>query len=596
MTERLIKKKRIILAALAAASLLLLFYFSKDIRCFILVKTAVLDFDGGNTGRAMDSFRKVVKMKPDSPLALDGMGLVYVRLNDFKNAEKYYEAATYAGLKSNGTIDHSKYGGQYLDRGIYKNAQMEFSRALLLNNTDQKALYGMGCCSRAYGDTGAAMEFFRKSLVYSPKNKQAGKSLASVQDDINKGSVDYMFDTNREPMASRNLPPLHGKNNYMLGRLAAHLTGYDSDKHGKSGLEASLASYLPGNSIFLTIDSNIQRVIANAMGSYKGAIVVLRPQTGEILGLYSQPTFSPAAIDSNWNIYSSDAEEPFLNRAFEGLYEPGSIVKVITVSAAIEKGITESSVFPVQCGGFTVLDGKMFWCAEKHGTITSTAETLELSCNIGSAALGLAAGGEALSEYGKRYGFGTLFDPGFFDLSRNAAVSIPVLKSVLPEDHGAKYAIAMQSCGLSPDKDDPFMITPLHAAMLSAAIADNGVMMKPYLIKEIRNVNGKVIYRGVSAELSRPILPATASKLKELMIDVVENGIGLKAKVKGVLVAGKTGTSSGNGRKRSLNAWFISFAPADKPQYAIAVLCARGGKGMDVAAPIAGKIYSELLK
>jgi penicillin-binding protein A len=592
------KRKRlqaIIITILVLIAGYVIFYFSgKNLKYFLYVKSGVSNFENGKIAYAMSDFNKALNLKPNSPLAIDGLGLIYVRQNDFERAGKSYAEAISAGLRPNGTINHTKYGEQYLDMGLYKNAEIEFSQSVRLNGVDSKALYGLGCCYHAYGNLDAAINYYTKSLTYNPKFTPARKNLAIADDDKNKGAIYYMFDRNSEPLARQNLISSQGKKTYILDQKAAHLTGYDSEKHGKSGLEAALASYLPGNRIYLTIDTNVQQEIAKAMGWYKGAIVVLRPQTGEILGFYSQPTFRPNAIDKNWWDYYGNGNKPLLNRAFDRLYEPGSIAKVITISAVFENGIKESSVFPVRCAGSTVFDGKPFWCSEKHGKITSIEKTIETSCNIGTAFLGFAVGAPALSEYSARFGFGEQFDLGFSDPARKAEISIPVQKSVSPVKHDDRYSIAMHACGLSPDKKDPYLITPLHAAMIAAAIANNGVMMKPYLVKEIRNVNGKVMYQGMPRELKHPVSPATAAKLKELMIDAVEKGIGQKAKVKGLMIAGKTGTS--NSANGILNAWFISFAPADNPQYAVAILCDGEGKGMTVAAPIAGEIYKDLLK
>jgi cell division protein FtsI/penicillin-binding protein 2 len=117
--------------------------------------------------------------------------------------------------------------------------------------------------------------------------------------------------------------------------------------------------------------------------------------------------------------------------------------------------------------------------------------------------------------------------------------------------------------------------------------------MNPHIVKEIRNINGKIIYQAVPEVVKKPISPATAAKLTELMLEAVDKGLGQKARVRGVKIAGKTGTSGKNG---ILNAWFISFAPIENPEYAIAVFGDGEGKGMNVAAPVAGDIYKELLK
>lgn len=583
----------LIVAGLTVAAVI--FYFTnKNLGFYLAVKSGVSNFEKNKFTDAMSDFNKALNIKPNAPEAIDGLGLIYVKQGDFEKAQQTYSQAITSGLKSNRYINHTKYGNQYLDMGAYKNAEMEFSQAVRLSSTDSKALYGLGCSFQAYGDLDRAISYYTKALTYSPKFTQARKNLSVAEDDKNKGAIYYLFDKNSEPLARQNLIAAEGKKTYLLDQKAAHITGFDSDKRGKTGLEAELAAYLPGNKIYLTIDSQLQQAVSRSMGWYKGSIVVLDPSTGAILALYSQPTFRPNAIDKNWWDYNGNSNKPLLNRATDRLYEPGSIAKIITVAAAYENAVKESSVFPVKCAGSTMFDGKAFWCSDKHGRINSIEKTIDTSCNIGTAFLGFSVGSPALTEYDMRFGFNTLFDIGFTDAIRKTEISIPVQKSLSPANDPDRFSIAMHACGLSPDRKNQFLITPLHAAMLSATIANDGIMMNPYLVKEIRNVNGKLLYQAVPKELKRPVSPATAEKIKALMIDAVEKGIGQKAKVKGISIAGKTGTS--NGANNSLNAWFISFAPAEKPQYAIAILCEGEGKGMTVAAPIAGEIYKGIFK
>jgi peptidoglycan glycosyltransferase len=220
------------------------------------------------------------------------------------------------------------------------------------------------------------------------------------------------------------------------------------------------------------------------------------------------------------------------------------------------------------------------------------------SCNIGMAFIGFQVGAARLFEYNSKFGFGHNFDLGIEDTLRKTSITIPVKVGTAPSGIKDRYEMAKYACGLSPDdRKDTYMMTPLQAALLSATIANDGVMMNPYIIKEIRNINGKLIYQSVPQEVKRPITAATAEKLTALMVNDVEysKGTGIKARVKGLKVAGKTGTS-GADVKGTLNAWFISFAPADRPDYAIAIVGDGEGKGMDVAAPIAADIYKSLLK
>jgi peptidoglycan glycosyltransferase len=580
--------------AVIAAAVLLFKFSGENLRYWLAITGGVNNYNKGKITYAMSDFNNALNIKPNGALALDGLGLIAVRQNDLDKASKYYTDALAAGLKHNSTIDHTKYGTMYLDLGLYKNASVEFDQAIKLDNVDSDALFGMGCCLHAGGNIEAAISYYNKSLTYNPKSTKARKNLSLAEEDRNKGAMYYLFDTNGEPLARYNLIQSETKRTYMMDQKTAHITGFVSERHNRSeGMEKYLAEYIPGNKIYLTIDTRVQEAISKSMGWYKGAIVVLKPQTGEILGLYSQPTYRPNTIEKDWWKVIDNVNQPVLNRAIDRLYEPGSIAKVITVSAAYEHGVNEKDIFPVKCAGSTMFNGKPFWCSQKHGRVTSIEQAVEESCNIGCAFIGFAVGSPTLNEYNQKFGFGSKFDLGFMDKTRNLQISIPVKESMAPENDKDNYETAMHACGLSvPDQND-YTITPLHAALLAAAIADNGVMMNPYIVKEIRNINGKIIYQAAPAEARRCISPQTAKKLTDLMVKTVDDGIGKKAAVKGINIAGKTGTSNGRG---GLNAWFISFAPAENPQYALSVCADSEGKGMTIAAPIAGEIYKSLLK
>ncbi len=591
------KKKRVRLIILILIGVVLccciFYFFGKNLRHFICIKSGVSNFEKGKISYAMSDFNKALNIKPNSPLALDGLGLVYVKQGDFEKAMKTYVEAISAGLKPNNVINHTKYGNVYLDNGIYEKAELEFTQAIRLKSTDFSALFGLGCCYHAYGNLNQAINYYTKALTYNPKFTAARKNLSIAEDEKNKGSIYYLFDRNGEPLARYNLLAGENKKTYMLDFKAAHVIGFDSEKHGKYGIEKYIEQYAQGNKIYLTIDSNVQQTVARTMGWYKGAIVILNPSTGEILAMYSQPTFNPNNVDKDWSKIIHNANKPLINRAVEKLYEPGSITKIITISAFYENGLKEDSIFPIRCAGSTMFANKSFWCWDKHGRVKSIEQTIESSCNIASAFLGFAVGINSLSEYAARFGFNKELDIGFFDPIRNVKISIPVSKSIFPMEAKDKYELAMIASGLTPAKNNPYLITPLQAAIISQIIANNGIFVNPYIIKEIRNINGKLLYKNTSTDFKRVISPSTDVKIKSLMEKVVQDGIGKKAKVKGISIAGKTGTS-GNGK--GLNAWFISFAPSDNPRYAMAIVCDEEGKGMTIAAPIASEIYKTLLK
>jgi peptidoglycan glycosyltransferase len=569
-------------------------FFGKNIEYAYLVRTGADHLKKGKIAAATSEFNKAYNLKPDSGMAIDGLGAVALRQNDFDKSSKLYTEAIAAGLKYDSTLNHSELGASYLDCGLYKNAEAEFRQALKLNSNDALALYGMGSCMHANMNLDDAISYYNKALQNNPKLSKARKDLSMAEDDKNKGAIYYMFDRNGEPLARYNLIPGQGKKSYILDQKAAHITGFDSDRRQrKEGMEKYLTDYLPGNRIYLTIDTRVQNAISRALGWYKGAVVVLNPKTGEILGMYSQPTFKPSTVSGDeWWKTVDNPNHPLLNRATDKLYEPGSIAKLITISAALEYGIDMKTVFPVTCKGSIFLDGQPFFCSQKHGRVTSLEQAVDESCNIGAAAIAFAIGGPRLLEYNTKFGFGQKFDIGFTDTVSGRTISIPVQTSMAPNSDNDKFELANHGCGLSTKSGD-YSITVLHAALLAATVANGGIMMNPHIVKEIRNINGKIIYQAVPEVVKKPISPATAAKLTELMLEAVDKGLGQKARVRGVKIAGKTGTSGKNG---ILNAWFISFAPIENPEYAIAVFGDGEGKGMNVAAPVAGDIYKELLK
>jgi peptidoglycan glycosyltransferase len=342
-----------------------------------------------------------------------------------------------------------------------------------------------------------------------------------------------------------------------------------------------------------TLDIRAQDAAQKALGWRKGAIVVLNPATGEILAAVSQPSFKPEDIDKHPGALRNNPNHPLLNRAFEGLYEPGSICKIITAAAALEANVDMSKIFPMRPDTAINIDGKIFRDWENHGKVRSLKEAMDVSSNIALAKVAFAMGPDLLFEYINRFGFNQNFDMGF-DLKGLGHFSVPVATPRAPLHADNQFELAERACGLGVE----YRITPLHAALLAATIANGGVMMKPKLIRSARNLAGQSLYE-MKPEVQREIMkPETAEKIKQIMMDAVEGdrGIGKKARVGGIVVAGKTGTARTRGNSKDLDAWFICFAPADKPQYAIAVLGDREGTGMSVAAPIAGALIRDLIR
>ena len=244
----------------------------------------------------------------------------------------------------------------------------------------------------------------------------------------------------------------------------------------------------------------------------------------------------------------------------------------------IESGVSEKDIFPVKCNGSMIIDGKVFYCWEKHGSVKSVEEAIDQSCNIAFQKIGLVLGYDKIYEYANKYGFNTPIE-----------MQLSVATSSVPLECETKYDLADRSTGLGKQ----FRITPLIAACLASTVANGGVLMKPYLVKEVKNMLGEVIYKEEPVVMKNVLKKETAAQLSLYMVDAVERGLGQKARVQGMKVAGKTGTARTSAR--GLDGWFVCFAPADNPKIAMAILCDASGKGMDVAAPVARRIITEAL-
>ncbi len=545
----------------------------------------------GNYAQARDRFEKVVERHPDSALAYDGLGMVLDCMGDSASAQSDYAKASGLGLKPSQAFDHAACGDLLFRQGRAGLAEPEFQRELDLHPGSTRAELGLAECSLSFLDLDRAIAGFQQVLQSDPKNKDAADGLEKAQQEKEYNAAYYIYDRNNQPLA-RETRQADGtwKKSYPLAQYAAHIIGADTDLTGKTGLERDLAPLFPQDNVVLTLDANVQRIADQALGWKKGAVVVLDPATGEILAAVDHPSFNPDRLRREWSKIRWDPNHPLQNRAWGTLYQPGSICKIVTAAAALEAHIDLSTIFPVDSNGSMQLDGKTFWDWKRLGKIRSLKQALDMSSNIALAEVGFALGADRLHEYDNRFGFNTPDDLGF-DIPGLGEFGIPTATSLAPMPADTRWALAERACGLGED----YRVTPLHAAMLAAAVANDGVMMRPMLVKEVRNAMGQPIFVNKPRVERVSVQPKTAAQLRSYMLDAVQDGIAYKAKVNGIEVAGKTGTSR-TIKDKPLDAWFICFAPADKPKVAVAVLGDQEGKGMDVAAPIAKAVLSQILK
>ena len=407
---------------------------------------------------------------------------------------------------------------------------------------------------------------------------------------------------------------------YTNGPLYAPVTGYSSLVYGNSGgLEGTENDVLAGTSdklfyrrlldvvtgkptqganLELTINPKIQAAAAKALGNRRGAVVALDPKTGAVLAMVTSPSYDPNTLASHdnasvlqaWKNMNAAANRPMDNRAIAGnLYPPGSTFKLVTSAAALESGkYTKDSILPGPASmilpqtNHSLPNDDHQACGP--GDQTSLIHALAISCNTAYAKLGLDLGTDALANQAKKFGFGTV-----------VKTPMRVTPSQFPANPNPPQ-LAMSAIGQYEVR-----VTPMQVALISAAIANGGKQMQPYLVKSIVDSNHDVISSTDPKVLARPVSEQTASSLTDMMLEVVRSGSGQQAAISGVDIAGKTGTAQGDTSKAS-DLWFTGFAPAKDPKIALAIVIEDGGgQGVgtlagQVAAPAARQIFEAALK
>ncbi len=404
---------------------------------------------------------------------------------------------------------------------------------------------------------------------------------------------------------------------YTDGDLYGHVTGYYSFLYGAGGgLEGSENDLLSGSSdklfykritdmlvgktpqgasLELTINPAAQKAADAGLGNQRGAAVAIDPRTGAILALVSHPTYDPTVLASHdtaatttaWKRLTTDRTQPMVDRAIAGnLYPPGSTFKLVTAAAALSSGrFTPESVLP----GPAVLDlpqtdvglpNEGHHPCSSTGTVTMI-EALRISCNPAFGWLGLQIGADTLRAQAAKFGIG---DP----------LSIPmrVTPSSVPAELNPPQ-LAQSAIGQFDVR-----MTPLQVALVSAAIGNDGVLMKPYLVKAaVVDSTLNVVDAAAPQELSQAISPQVAGELRDMMVGVVQSGTGTPAQIPGVAVAGKTGTAE-HAVGANPHAWFTGFAPAVDPKVAVAVVVEDGGNAGSEAAGgrVAGPIARDIIK
>lgn len=357
---------------------------------------------------------------------------------------------------------------------------------------------------------------------------------------------------------------------------ASTLLGYNSDLITQMR-QAILREPSRGTDLMLTVDADLQAAAVGGLSGHRGAVALINYRTGEIYALASTPGFDPAAITGVESLAGLDGEDAVLiNRATQGRYVPGSIFKVVTAAAAIERaGITET--WTHTCTGSLVTEGGVVTCSSAHGDVDLT-EAFARSCNTAFATLALEVGGRDMAAAAEKAGFNHDFT--YRDLTLYAS-------RYDADAYSSDYELAWSAIGQSTDT-----VTPLHMAMLAGAVANDGIAREPRLVMR----SGEEVAGFLRSTMTdaRYMRASTAHALDTLMRAAVEDGTGSRAAVAGHTVAGKTGTAE-VGASRDPHAWFIGYVAETDHPLAIAVVVENGGSGGRVAAPIASDILEKAI-
>jgi len=344
---------------------------------------------------------------------------------------------------------------------------------------------------------------------------------------------------------------------------------------------------IPGQDLVLTLDLTVQRALEEAMaGIERGAAVAIDPRDGGVLAMVSRPAFDPNEFSvglsaERWREMSEGGANPLLNRAIQGAYPPGSTFKIVSMLAALAAGLARPETHLAPCYGSYMFGGRSFGCWKRagHGSL-DFIEALQHSCDVYFYQLGPKIGLERLGAAAHAMGLGV--DTGI-DLPQERSGLIPD-RAWYDRRRGGEFRESFM-LNLVIGQGE-LLLTPLQLALMTAEVARNGAPLRAHLLQAVKG--GEPVRRGVPPHPGFAADARTWDAVHEALERVVREGTGTAARVPGVRVAGKTGTSQNpHGEDHAL---FVCYAPADDPQIALAVVAENSGHGGSVAAPIAGHV------
>ncbi|MCE5217317.1 hypothetical protein LLH03_09845 [bacterium] len=376
-----------------------------------------------------------------------------------------------------------------------------------------------------------------------------------------------------------------------------HLTGYNL----KTGLQATLHDALyglgkyedpivallrgqpQGCQITLTIDAKAQEVAHRLMQDKVGAVVAMDPRDGSIRTLVSSPGYDPPRVlesPDDFMIFQNHPDKPELNRALLGQYAPGSVLKILTAAAALDMGVVKPDD-KFTCAGKATISGSEIRCRlpKGHGRISFTWALAD-SCNVIFAEVGRGMGPAKFREYVSR-----------FHLLDAPALSLPARGGRMANMAGPKAEV---ECAEAAFGQGATLTSPLAIARMTATIAAGGAVPVPKLLEQVKSARGRLLARLKPEAEGQAVSAAAAKAVTKMMVETVNRGTAGEAAIRGVAVAGKTG--SAENPTGLPHAWFTCFAPADNPTAVVTVVVENGGAGGEVAGPIARQVLEALLR
>lgn len=388
---------------------------------------------------------------------------------------------------------------------------------------------------------------------------------------------------------------------YPYGTLFSHVVGYGVN--GKAGLEKQenytlLSSHqfvadqimseiqgekTNGDNVYTTLDLNLQAVAYDALGDYDGAVVVMEPSTGKILAMVSKPDFNPNRVVEDWEEINEEGSSVLFNRATQGKYTPGSVFKIVTALEYYRENPDTYGDFDFDCDSSFTADGRTINCAsnKSHGD-ENLIEAFGDSCNSAFASLSLELDKTKWNQTAKELLFG-----------ESLPIDFPHSISSFSLSESADDSTTMET-GIGQGTTT---VSPLHMALISSAICNNGVLMEPYLVDHTESADGEVLDSYTATEYGALMTEKEAEVLENFMRQTVLKGTATKLKTSKYEAYGKTGTAQISDTEDTTNAWFTGYIKVDgKEDLAIAVVVEDSGSGSKYAVPIAKKVFDAYVK